>query len=59
MLAQFGREYDPDLAIDVSNLQELQLMVALASYINLETLSSFFQHNLPPLLDRLFVRVNL
>lgn len=57
MWAQLGYAYDLD--VDMTNVQELQLLLASLGNYDLEALSSFFQFIQLPLLDRLFVRVTL
>ncbi|KAK3159965.1 hypothetical protein QOZ80_1BG0053460 [Eleusine coracana subsp. coracana] len=49
--------YDANLNIDMTNVQELQLLMASMDLINLVTMSGLFKLNPLPLLDRLFVRV--
>jgi hypothetical protein len=57
MWAQLG--YDIDVNIDMTNVQGLQLLMATLDKEDLDAVSRFFQIVELPLLDRLFVHVNL
>jgi hypothetical protein len=51
--------FDYDLKIDMTNVQEMQLLMASLGNEDLQAVSCFFQFVELPLLDRLFVQVNL